>query len=154
MTADMRDQMAGTMVLVGGLSRAASTLPSTDTSAAHQQKQLAAQIGAVFAKHGVADEAFERDVERLDFRILAQDIHDKSRFLADMRAATLNDPLRKDGLEDEIQSSTLEGVTITGEIASATMVTPKRRHPIRFQKAGGIWKIDTNMLPWGDLSPQ
>jgi hypothetical protein len=143
--------------LTPGAQRAMAAASLSITALAHgmsaatgQPNDQIAKIEAVFVKHGVSEEFFKRaesfsmpDSEEL-YRMVDK-MPDVSAFLADLKAVSPRGG-KTGALEDWVAQGTLQDAKVSGDSATAVVVMNKKKHPLRFQRIDGQWRIDMEPL--------
>jgi len=156
LTDDNRDSFAGLMVVTGAfVKQIGGQFAKTD-----EDKAKVLKISLILDKHGITPEIIQdalaaakdlKGKESADvlpvLRKLVQPIKDRPAFVAEVMALT---DKGKDGTPfDELKSSKLKDLTITGDVAKGTVTHTtegkEKTDPIEFRREGGGWRIHIDL---------
>jgi hypothetical protein len=147
-TDESQSVLAGGLVMMGSMMKLFGVMAPQGGNEG-EGKNPAESIDAVLAKHGVTGDALkglnpdpESMADAQAIIKLGNLVDDKPAFIADMLAIMerLNQDGFKQGLETQL-AGTLKDVKITGNAATATVVTTRGEDQLDFRRTAAGWKI-------------
>ena len=141
-TPESQAKLAGQLAGLGVMFKAFSAFDKEG-----KMKDKLADLDKIMDKHGLTKDVMgklkqtkaPKEIEANN-KVIADAVKDKPAFVGDVMKwlDAANPGKNKGGPLDE---ATLEGVTITGDKATGTVVTKEKKEPMEFAKVGGGWRI-------------